>query len=88
MNLIEKLARLEVPADAAEFLDTWYPECESIIDAILANGGNSYIWCRVYSEEEWQDVLDWFEVSEEGYEERYGHVFRDAAFEGVLVLGE
>lgn len=87
-NLIEKLESLNVPADAAEFLDEWYPECEGIIDSIISEGGNSYIGCRVYSEEEWQDVLDWFEVSEEEYEERHGHVFRDAAFEGVLVIGE
>lgn len=88
MELMEKLTAINLPSDAAAFVCEWYPEAECYADEILRCGAYSWLTFAVFSEEEWASHLDWFDTSEEEYEERYGIVFRDAAFEGVLVIGE
>lgn len=73
--------------DCAEFLAEWHPELIPIaLDVLYYDYGAPTF--AVMNEEELQDFLSFYEVNEEGYEESYGWIIRDNAFEGVLVVGE
>lgn len=74
--------------DAAEFMAEWYPECVySAIDNlrytyVLDNGIRQFA-----TEKELAEYLSNFECSREEYEERYGSIIEDNAFDGIVVTG-
>lgn len=77
-----------MPDDAAEFLAEWYPE--------LAHGAVDNVWytygfdhsLQWMNEQGLVEYMQFLEVSEDEYQDNYGIVIRDAAFDGVIVCGE
>ena len=82
-NRFNRLVENGIAEDAANFLCEWYPEVEYKLDA-KAHG---YIF-EVMTEEELAEHLYMLDCTEEEYEYEYGTIFRDAAFDGVIVIGE
>lgn len=77
-----------IPADAAEFISEWYPELSSYAYNRLRYGHYDWATFGVLTEKELAEMLEWNDCTEEEYEEKYGIIIRDAAFDGVLVCGE
>ena len=73
--------------DAAEFMAEWYPEsvCCAIDNLRYTYGFGHTI--KQMTETELSEHLNFLEVSEDYYQEGYGAIIRDAAFDGVIVIG-
>lgn len=85
-ELSELFSMAGLSDDAAEFMAEWYPECVySAIDNlrytyVLDNGIRQFA-----TEKELAEYLSNFECSREEYEERYGSIIEDNAFDGIVV---
>lgn len=77
-----------IPDDAAVFILEWYPELLVYAYNRLKFGYYDWATFGVLTEDELSDMLSWNDCTEDEYEEKYGTIIRDAAFEGVLVCGE
>lgn len=86
---IELFKLAGMPDDAAEFLTEWYPELAmSAVDNVRYTYGFDRSLQHYTTEEELAYYLEFLKVSEEEYEEKYGFVIRDAAFDGIVVSGQ
>ena len=74
--------------EAAEFMAEWYPEyvCCAIDNLRYTYGFDHSI--HQITESELAEHLDFLEVSEDCYQENHGAIIRDAAFDGVIVIGD
>lgn len=74
--------------DAAEFMAEWYSEyaCCAIDNLRYTYGIDHSI--HQMTESELAEHLDFLEVSEDYYQENCGAIIRDAAFDGVIVIGD
>jgi hypothetical protein len=74
--------------DAAEFMAEWYPEYAC---CALDNFRYTYEFDhgirQFATEKELAEYLSDIECSREEYEERYGSIIEDNAFDGVVVTG-
>lgn len=84
---IEPLTKFQfigLPDDAAKFAAEWYPELAHVADEISFY--DIYFGeLRVYTEEELREMLDYYDATEEDFNDGYGWIIRDASFEGALV---
>ena len=85
--MIEKFKSIGIPDDAATWLADWCPEAECYVDAGYEDMYSPYVF-RVMTEDEFAEHLEWHDVDEDEYNYKYGITFWDAAFEGVIVIGE
>lgn len=77
-----------MPCDVAEFLTEWYPETAMCaVDNIRYTYGFDHTLMHM-SEEELQEHLCFLGVSRDEYENSYGTIIQDVAFDGVVVCGE
>lgn len=85
---MDALTLCNIPTDAAKFICAWYPELLYYAYNRLKCGYYDWATFGVMTEDELAEMLAYNDCSEKEYEERYGLIIRDAAFEGVLVTGE
>lgn len=78
-----------LPQDAIEWL-LEYGDEGYVAHAmqIVRYGHYSWLTFTVMTESELADYLNYDDITEDDYNERFGFIIRDAAFEGVLVIGE
>lgn len=81
-------APFNMDENAAEFIAEWYPE--TIHTAADKCKYFPYDWetFAQMTENELSKLLDYSDVTEDEYENKYGFIIRDAAFSGVIVIGE
>lgn len=81
---LTKFQSIGLPDDAAKFAAEWYPELAHVADEI--NFYDIYFGqLYVYSDDELYEMLEYYDETEETFEEHYGWIIRDASFDGVLV---
>lgn len=81
-----KLAGLS--GDASEFMAEWYPEYACCaLDNLRYTYGFDHSIRQFATEEELAEFLLYLDCSREEYEERYGSIIEDAAFDGIVVTG-
>ena len=77
-----------LPEDAARFCTEWMPEYIGYAYDRLQYGYYDWQTFGIMTEDELSEWLNYHDVTEDDYQERYGTIVRDAAFDGVLVMGE
>lgn len=74
-----------MPDDAAEFLSEWYPELAmSAVDNVRYTYWFDHSLQHMSEEDFEYHLNEFLKVSEEEYENSYGIIVRDAAFDGVV----
>lgn len=89
-SLLEVLQNYPFGLDqnAAAFICEYYPECiYTACEVLQYFPFHNSIFAQM-TETEFTDYLRWCDCTETEYEDKYGVVIRDAAFSGVLVIGE
>lgn len=74
--------------NAARFIEDWYPEYTALFVDMFKYGAYSWITFEQATEDELTSFLNYHGVTEKEYDERYGSIIRDAAFDGVIIVGE
>ena len=74
--------------DAAEFMAEWYPEYVCCaLDNLRYTYGFDHSIRQFDTEKELAEYLSDMEYSREEWEENYGSIIEDAAFDGIIVTG-
>ena len=74
--------------DAAQFVVEWYPECAWTVCSELEYYPYNDVSIRQTRPENFECYLKADGITREEYEDRYGTVLEDAAFDGLVVIGE
>lgn len=75
-------------AAAARFVCEWYPELIGYVREKLQYCPFDWLTFAQMDENELAEFLAWNDTTENGYNEKYGLIIRDAAFDGAIVVGE
>lgn len=75
-------------ANAAQFVCEWYPELIGYVREKLQYYPFDWLTFAQMDENELAEFLAWNDTTENGYNEKYGLIIRDAAFDGAIVVGE
>lgn len=87
-RMFEQIVDITDSTDAALFMCEWYPEFSDLVDECFTHMSSygGYKSLALMNDEELAEHLAWYEVDEDGFQERFGYIFQDAAFDGNLVF--
>lgn len=74
--------------DAARFIAEWYPECAGTVCSELEYWPYNDCSIRQTRPENFRCFLEENGITQDEYEEQSGTVLEDAAFDGLVVIGE